>query len=262
MIQNSIPSISFFSEFNGKEYISFEGTSVELGDCKEFQQTWHVIQIMLDNNNKQVSILVDEKAVMENIPLSPMYRFSPAVSFVGGSGSDVSIDDFIVKINTADEATDNDWHILFNEDFERFIDKERAQLKDSGWVQSMAEIKEKAAESCGEKEDISIERSSNNLSQSLRIEADSEHETVVVKSFRLPLNFPFDVSDKPFEIRYNEDMNRSISPISPRNEKSEAYNKKLMMNDDKIWSVFLRVIPPISGILLLSGTLSLCIGRY
>ncbi|MCX6578633.1 MAG: RHS repeat-associated core domain-containing protein, partial [Candidatus Aminicenantes bacterium] len=88
-------------------------------------------------------------------------------------------------------------------------------------------IKEKAAESCGEKEDISIERSSNNLSQSLRIEADSEHETVVVKSFRLPLNFPFDVSDKPFEIRYNEDMNRSISPISPGNERAEAYSNEM-----------------------------------
>jgi hypothetical protein len=44
----------------------------------------------------------------------------------------VSIDDLKVKIGTAQEQ---EWHVLFNEDFERFIDEE--QLKDSGWVQVM-----------------------------------------------------------------------------------------------------------------------------
>ncbi len=38
-----------------------------------------------------------------------------------------------------------------------------------------------------------------------------------------------------------EEMKTSITPISNGNERAEAYNKKLMMNDDKRWLVFVRV---------------------
>ncbi|MCX6580332.1 MAG: RHS repeat-associated core domain-containing protein [Candidatus Aminicenantes bacterium] len=166
--------------------------------------------------------------MLENMPLSPIYQFSPAVYFVGGSGAEVVIDDLSVKINTADEATDNDWSILFNEDFERFIDG--AQLKDSGWIQPLVETKEKAAEAAGEKENISIVQESTNAGQSLRIKTDGENEAVIVKSFQVPHSFPFDVSDKPFEIRYNSDMNRSISPIPTGNEMAEAYPREMDYN--------------------------------
>ena len=42
--------------------------------------------------------------------------------------------------------------------------------------------------------------------------------------------FPFDVSDKPFEIQYNNNMDDSIIPISTGHERAEAYNKKVMLN--------------------------------
>jgi RHS repeat-associated protein len=223
-LQDFIPSISFNSEANGKEYISFEGTSVELADCREFLRSWHSMQIMQDNNNRQVSILLDEKAVLENIPLSPMVRFSPAVSFVSGAGVEVAIDDLSVKINDAQEKGQK-WNLLFNEDFERFIDGE--QLKDSGWVQPLAETKEKVAESSGETDNISIVQDSSNAGQSVKIQSNGEHEAVIVKSFKIPHSFPFDVSDKPFEIQYNNNMDNSISPISPGNERAEAYSNEI-----------------------------------
>jgi RHS repeat-associated protein len=219
-VQNSIPSISFNTEANGKEYISCEGTSVELADCREFLRSWHSMQIMQDNSNRQVSIILDEKVIMENIPLSAIYRFNPAVSFVTGAGVEVAIDDLSVKINDAQEKGQK-WNLLFNEDFERLIDRE--QLKDSGWVQSVTAIKEKTDET----KTISIAEGFNNTGRTLRIESGGDNETIIVKSFQLPLNFPFDVSDKPFEIRYNEDMNRSISPISPGNERAEAYSNEI-----------------------------------
>ncbi|MCX6578551.1 MAG: hypothetical protein NT166_00020, partial [Candidatus Aminicenantes bacterium] len=65
---NSIPSISFNGEANGKEYISFDAVTVELGDCKEFRQSLHAIQIKLDNGNEKVSINLDGRQVLENIP--------------------------------------------------------------------------------------------------------------------------------------------------------------------------------------------------
>ncbi|HLP48904.1 MAG TPA: hypothetical protein VK469_23385 [Candidatus Kapabacteria bacterium] len=207
---NSILSISFNGEPDGKEYISFDDASVELGSYEDFQLSWHTIKIVLDNGNEKVSVILDEKPVLENIPLSRMYRFKPAVSFAVGEGVDVSIDDFCVKM----KETDNGWHVLFNEDFDRLIDEK--QLKESGWIQPMYTIKEKVAESAGETNDVSIVKS-NNAGQSLKFPA----ETLIVKFFQVPWSFPFDASDKPFKIRYNDDMDNSMSPISIGNASIE-----------------------------------------
>ena len=40
----------------------------------------------------------------------------------------------------------------------------------------------------------------------LSIKSGEDEQATVVKSFNIPIDFPFDVSDNPFEIRYNEDM--------------------------------------------------------
>ncbi len=40
----------------------------------------------------------------------------------------------------------------------------------------------------------------------LSIQSFEEEQVTVVKSFNIPLDFPFDISDKTFEIRYNNDM--------------------------------------------------------
>jgi RHS repeat-associated protein len=47
---------------------------------------------------------------------------------------------------------------------------------------------------------------------------------LVAKNFHVPQSFPFDVSDKPFEIRYNENMDISLSPGSTENNSRQFYN--------------------------------------
>ena len=224
IIQNSIPSISFIGESNGNEYMSFDDTVVELGLCQEFRRLWHTVQLRLENSNEKVSIILDGKPVLKNIPLSPlsrMYRFYPAVSFVGGIGKTISIDDFSARISIAQEK---DWDSLFNEDFERFSDDN--QMKESGWVQAVTALKEKTDEA----KTVSIAGSFNCTGQTLRIESDEDNETIIVKSFQIPQSFPFDVSDKPFEIRYNNNMDDSIIPISTGHERAEAYSNDIDYN--------------------------------
>jgi RHS repeat-associated protein len=46
----------------------------------------------------------------------------------------------------------------------------------------------------------------------------------VAKNFHVPQSFPFDVSDKPFEIKYNDDMDISLSPGSTENNSRQFYN--------------------------------------
>jgi hypothetical protein len=128
-IKNAIPSLTFHHESDGKEYISFEDNIVELGRYEDFVHSLHTMQIVLDHSNKTVSVLLDGKQVLANIPLASIYRFSPAVSFAVGEGLELAIDDLNVKMGSAQEQ---EWYVLFNEDFERFIDDE--QLKESGWV--------------------------------------------------------------------------------------------------------------------------------
>ncbi|MCU0289506.1 MAG: hypothetical protein MUF15_24305 [Acidobacteria bacterium] len=123
MIQNAIPSLTFHHESDGKEYISFEDTTVELGRYEDFVHSLHTVQIVLDHSNKTVSVLLDGASI---------YPFNPAVSFTVGEGVELAIDDLNVKMGTAQKQ---EWYVLFNEDFERFYNEE--QLKDSGWVQEM-----------------------------------------------------------------------------------------------------------------------------
>ena len=42
--------------------------------------------------------------------------------------------------------------------------------------------------------------------KTLLIQTGEDEQVTVVKSFNIPIDFPFDISDKTFEIRYNDDM--------------------------------------------------------
>jgi hypothetical protein len=127
----------------------------------------HTLQIVLDNSNKTLSVLLDEKQVLTNISLPSMYRSSPAVSFVVRESAEVTIDDVTVKIAEPWKKYQK-WNVLLTESFERFIDIE--QLKDSGWIQLKSPIDEKIVESSGETGYI-IEQDSDNTGQSLKLQS-------------------------------------------------------------------------------------------
>jgi hypothetical protein len=52
-------------------------------------------------------------------------------------------------------------------------------------------------------------------SKTLKIQTVPGTRVIAVKQFDIPIDFPFDVSDNPFEIRYNNDMNSDASARKP-----------------------------------------------
>jgi RHS repeat-associated protein len=144
----------------------------------------------------------------------------------------LAIDDLKVKIGTAQEQ---EWNVLFNEDFERFDNEE--QLKDSGWVslttlnqtaESVAmKIKILATDKHGQHGQLSFPlffHSSFIIQHSAFKSLSFYLGALVAKNFQVPRSFSFDVSDKPFEIKYNDHMDNSLSPGSTENNSRQFYN--------------------------------------
>ena len=155
-----------------------------------------------------------------------MFHFTTACSFVTDpcDTTDFELDDLKIHIfnNTDGE---NSFIKLFTEDFERFEDGRFP--KNSGW-QGLLKIKTGNDFSNDILDSISVQSDSINGNKSLKINNSERNPFIVVKHFDIPGNFPFDTSDRPFEIRYNEDMeelNSQESVIS--RHKSKYLNNNL-----------------------------------
>jgi RHS repeat-associated protein len=200
----SIPEISIVQESNGKEYICFDENIKEIGRSNEFHNCWHRLRILADYINERISIFLDEQPVFENLSMSPQYQFNPAVSISTTScdTTDVELDDLKIHIfNTTDG--ENSCITLFTEDFERF--EEGRFPKNSGWL-SKEIINQGKDFSKDTIDSISVQSDSINGNKSLKINNSERNPFIVVKHFNIPEIFPFDVSDRIFQISYNEDM--------------------------------------------------------
>jgi len=200
----SIPEISIIQESNGKEYIYFEENIKEIGISREFHNCWHSLKVLMDQINNKISIIMDGQPVFENFSLLQGHKFIAAVSMSTNpcDTTDVEIDDFIVRVlNSIDKK--NQFVTLFKEDFEKFEDGRFP--KNSGWV-SKGIINQEKDFSKDIVDSISVQSDSINGNKSLKINNSDRNKFIVVKHFNIPENFPFDISDRPFEIRYNEDM--------------------------------------------------------
>ncbi len=51
--------------------------------------------------------------------------------------------------------------------------------------------------------------------KTLKIQPGDDNQIIVSKSFNIPLDFPFDNSDNPFEIRYNDTMDEYMGSMEP-----------------------------------------------
>jgi RHS repeat-associated protein len=245
-IKNNLPGISFGYEANGKVYIHLDDTVKEIGssiastdnasrgkrcikkyatenteDTEKssltsltpltsltyphgFNEKWHNIKIFMDNVYDRISVILDGVLVFESIPRSPMAYFSPAISFSVGPGSphDVEIDDVSVSALYAQEENikgnpssyPGPYALgprpLFNDDFGRL--KEKNSIENSGWRTKGKQIPKS-------------EQGESEL-KTLSIKADENEQVTVVKTFNVPIDFPFDISDNNFEIRYNDSM--------------------------------------------------------
>jgi RHS repeat-associated protein len=145
----------------------------------------------MDNVYDRISVILDGKLVFESVPRLPMAYFSPALSFVVGTGNvnEVEIDD--VSVSAFYSLEDKNHLItLFKDDFPRLNDKN--SVENSGWRTKG----ERVLESDQEESEL----------KTLSIKADEGEQVTVAKTFNVPVDFPFDISDKTFEIRYNDSM--------------------------------------------------------
>jgi RHS repeat-associated protein len=132
------------------------------------------------------------------------------------------IDDLTIHIFNYTDG-DTNFITLFRENFERF--KDGRFPKNSGW-QGLLKIKTGNDFSNDTLDSISVQSESVNGNKSLKINNSERNPFIVVKQFNIPENFPFDTSDRPFGIRYNEDMEaqNSQESVISRHEAKSLYN--------------------------------------
>ena len=224
-IDNTIPMVSFSCEANNKTYMHWNETTKEIGRLTNFLDRWHHIRIIMDNANDQVSVILDDSMIFENIPGSPMAVFSPAVSFASGPNhsTTIEIDDVIVQaLYTQEESiTGNSSSSprpyalgprpLFTEDFERL--NEKNSLENNGWRTKNEQIIEDQENQS--RKSVFVNLNPALASKTLKMQTIPGNRVIAVKHFDIPMDFPFDVSDNPFEIRYNNDMNNDTEVHEP-----------------------------------------------
>jgi hypothetical protein len=134
-----------------------------------------------------------------------MAYFSPAISFSVGPGnaSDVEIDDVAV-IAFYSHENKNQWYKLFTEDFERI--NVESSVENYGWQTKSEQPVGSLSKDAGKGEGAFVKLDRASEMKTLTIKPGEGDRITVVKPFNIPVDFPFDVSDKTFEIRYNEDM--------------------------------------------------------
>jgi RHS repeat-associated protein len=227
-INHAIPMVSFSNESNGKTYIHWNETTKEIGRLTNFLHRWHNIRIIMDNTYDQVSVILDGSMVFANIPGASMTIFSPAVSFVVGPNNStaIEIDDVVVHaLYSQEESIQSDtssyprpyalgtgpplkFTTIFKEDFERL--NEKNSLENNGWrtnsEQAFGSQDKQAAKS------VFVNLKPGVASKTLEMQTVPGTRVIAIKRFDIGVDFPFDVSDNPFEIRYNNGMN-SDAPV-------------------------------------------------
>ncbi|NIM13622.1 MAG: hypothetical protein GTO45_16010, partial [Candidatus Aminicenantes bacterium] len=199
-IKTNLPGVSFSHETNGKVYVRLNDHCKEIGRFTGFNDKWHNVQIFMDNVYDRISVILDGVLVFENILHWPMTYFSPALSFSVGpdNTNHIEIDDVFVSAFYSLEEK-NQWLTLFNDDFQWL--KEKNDLGSSGWEIIGKQVLE-----------------SNQLESRLKalsIHPAENKKVTVVKTFNIPVGFPFDISDRRFEIRYNDSMYEYMGLIEP-----------------------------------------------
>jgi hypothetical protein len=173
-----------------------------------FNDRGHNIRVFMDNVYDRISVILDGKLVFENIPRDAMAYFSPAISFSFGpdNASEVEIDDVFVRAFYSLE-NEKKWFTLFFEDFGRL--KKKNDLGNCGWRTKSERTVE--GDQLGSRKSVFANHDQGTELKTLRIKSCEDNKIIVSKSFNIPIDFPFDISDKTFEIRYNNDMYTDVA---------------------------------------------------
>jgi WD40 repeat protein len=201
------PKISFNQESSGNNYIQFNETIKEIPQIKPLPDRWHLVKVLIDQETQLASIWLDNEIILENLPLNPARIFSPAVSFSVDpeNSAGVGINDFRVLVFDSKERQ-NRFITLFAEDFDNF--EEGKFPKNSGWKSTELGIQKKNQTVYSEETGHSVLVSLDYISgiKFLKLQTIENKQIFVVKHFNIPVNYPFDTSDKKFSIVYNDDI--------------------------------------------------------
>jgi RHS repeat-associated protein len=181
-----IPAVSLTRESDGKMYIRFDGGIKRL---EELTNRWYRLRVKFNPITKTASLWLDYRLLFSRLPLSASTSFTPAISMAAGpaAANGILIDDIDVRVLGSDYIP-APFNRLFNDNFEM-------DLQNSGWSHSGTGNLDKA--------------------YTLKLKRMNGEEVLTVKRFNLPSNYPFDVSDKPFEIKYNNDMENGATHYIP-----------------------------------------------
>jgi Leucine-rich repeat (LRR) protein len=201
-MQHLVPNISLRRESNGDIYLQFDEFTAKIPEIASLSNQWHRLKILVNPDTQLESLWLDNTLIFENLPMKPGSIFIPAVSFsisaeATESFAGVEIDDFNVCIFDS-IGRENRCIKLFSEDFETFKEG-KLPGRNSGW--RWTESNQQKADRSKYSGNIFVSLDSISRVKSLYLQTIGEIEPLAVKYFNIPQNFPFDTSDKPFEIK-------------------------------------------------------------
>jgi hypothetical protein len=213
-IKDFMPKISMIRETNGNNYVRFNDTIKKLPQTQSVLNRWNRLILLLNQETLSASLWLNGQMIFENLPLNPESIFFPAASFsveaVSPEGStSAEIDDFTVRIlDPAETVNETRFITLFTEDFERFAEGAFPVNANSGWKKTgfINQMPKQTGTSEKTGNSVLISRDFISGMKCLKIKTIEENQVTVIKYFNIPGYFPFDTSDKSFEIKYKENI--------------------------------------------------------
>jgi hypothetical protein len=206
--------ISFTRESNGNNYVQFNETIKNIPQNQSLSNRWNRLELLLNQETWSASLWLNGQTIFEDLPLKPGFAPPPAVSFSIDAGSvessaSVEIDDFTVRVlNSSERENEIRFITLFTEDFESFEEGTFPVNENSGWKKIGFINRKRNQTKHPEKIEQSVLVNRDFISglKCLKLQTIEENQVTVVKYFNIPENFPFDTSNKPFEIRCKESI--------------------------------------------------------
>jgi hypothetical protein len=175
-----IPAITVFEDTDGSGGIEMNGTVKSIHALTGTQP--HRLKATLNLETETLSLWLDDAVIFEELPLNEGFTFSPAVSIEAGTNQSENISVEMLRVTAFDTPAG-----LFCEDFEQW--QEGPMPEHSGWVILKT----------GENHPVPyLSTGAANGSKALNLGG-----CTAIKYFSMPLNYPFDTSDKPFKINGN-----------------------------------------------------------
>jgi hypothetical protein len=188
--QSLLPKISFMRKADGTDYTRFNGSIKKIDPLSGH---WHLLKILINTKRRSLSLWIDDANIFEDIPMPAGSVLRPGITFAANPAGviDARVDDFSIKVLDSSTGVKR-FVALFSEDFEGLTAGEFPLS--CGWVRPGESSRNNKF---GNILVYTDEESGNNF---LKLQVIGEKSAIVYRSFKMPRNFPFAVSNKAFQI--------------------------------------------------------------